>query len=75
MAFEIEKKVKLPPFVGHGNAAKYPFGAMKAGDSFLVNGDADWKKVSTAASAYGKRKAMKFSVRKMPEGYRCWRIA
>lgn len=74
MSFEIEKNIPQPKYVGAGNNRKYPFNEMKPGDSFLINGDARWKKVSTAAGAHGKRYGQTFSVRNTPDGYRCWRI-
>lgn len=54
---------------------KYPFNEMKVGDSFLCNGF-DPRNVRLAAISYGRayERGQKFSVRKTPEGFRCWRI-
>jgi hypothetical protein len=43
------------------------------GIAFLIS-VGDEHRVTTAASSYGKWNKMKFSVRKVPEGFRCWRV-
>ncbi len=73
MSFKIEKEVPLAPY-GGARFRKYPFNEMKAGDSFLINGDASVEVVRWAATAYGNKHGQKFSVRKTPDGHRCWRV-
>ena len=67
---KIEKGIPLP---AHGNT-KYPFADMVVGDSFLMSIETH-QKLRVAANAYGKRHAMKFSVRVVESGVRCWRVA
>lgn len=71
MTFKIEQGVPHPAH----QSIKYPFAEMSVGDSFLINGDASHQKVATAAQKYGlaQGRNWKFSVRKTPDGYRCWR--
>jgi len=63
---KIEKKIPLP--------RKYPFDEMEVGDSFEL--PTNWKRTTVAVAAlrYGKVTGTKFSIRKTPEGFRCWRI-
>lgn len=76
MAFKVEKKIEMPPLGIYGRRLKYPFHKMNVGDSFLC-GDSSQNAVRSAAAQYGYRESngAKFSVRKTPDGYRCWRIA
>lgn len=66
MPYKIVKKL---PTVGRGSGRKlkYPFGDMKVGTSFKIS-IKDRMKVASAASIYGKRNDMKFSVRLDQEG-------
>lgn len=63
----IDKGVPLP--------RRYPFADMQVGDSFLVPEGVKRSNVSVAAKRYGDRHGAAFTVRKVPEGLRCWRIA
>ena len=71
------------PLVEHGipyehfrKGYRYPFREMGVGDSFLTeNTKASRSRLSSAASAFGKRNNVTFSIRKVPEGLRVWRIA
>lgn len=67
---KIDKNVPLPKMQSH---AKYPFMNMDIGESFFVNKDIVTE-VRNAAHMIGKRKGLKFTVRKISEGYRCWRV-
>lgn len=67
---KVENNVPVPAFIE--GARKFPFNTMAVGDSFLINGY-DPTVVRTAAAAYGKAHKQKFTVRKTPEGHRCWR--
>ena len=67
MKFKIEHNVPQP-------GPKYPFAKMKPGDSFFFAGKENRTKISNAAINYGKHHGMKFMVRKIERGYRCWRI-
>jgi hypothetical protein len=62
----IDKGIPLPE--------KFPFERMDVGDSFLVPQDISRSTVNVAATRYGEKWRMKFTVRKTPEGLRCWRI-
>jgi hypothetical protein len=76
MTFKVEANVPLDqPKLGSA-ARKYPFNEMKPGDSFLINGGADPKKVAGAATSFGRanNRGWKFATRNTPEGYRCWRV-
>ena len=66
----IDKKVPMPP--PHASKQKYPFETMEVGDSFAVPHSVQ---LGPAAHAWAKRHpGVKFSVRKVPEGKRCWRV-
>jgi hypothetical protein len=72
----IETDVPLPPKgCGRGSSNKpfkYPFFAMKVGDSFV----ADHTRVRSAASIYGKNHNQKFTTRTQEDGTtRVWRTA
>lgn len=71
MAFNIEKSVPIPTCYG---SRKYPFDQMKPGDSFLINGTVSPDTIRQASVSFGRTHDQKFSVRKTPEGHRCWRI-
>lgn len=73
MAFKIESNI--PALMPKASYRKYPFNEMKPGDSFLINGDAAPSVVSTSTHAFGRKHGWKFSVRKTPDGHRCWRIS
>jgi len=69
---KIDKNI---PFVeSKAYTSKYPFNKMNIGDSFLVEVQ-DERKIASAASYFGTRNSMKFSVRNTDKGLRCWRIA
>lgn len=69
---KIERGIQIPAV--YGQYSKYPFGQMRVGDSFQIPDDQ--QAVRQAASQYARRhnKAMKFSVRKYEDHYRCWRV-
>lgn len=67
---KIDKNIPMANTVSRNN---YPFSKMEVGDSFAVNVE-DFNKVRPAASWYGKRNNMKFSVRHWEGAYRCWRV-
>lgn len=69
--FKIEKGV--PPPVRTGRIS-WPFGEMEVGDSFSLE-PLEYLRIASAASYYGSRHNMKFSVRKDGGEYRCWRVA
>lgn len=50
------------------------FAQMKVGDSFLITDDMHLPSVRSGASRYGLDTGGKFTVRKSPNGPRCWRI-
>lgn len=67
--FLVEKGIPVPRVSGR---AVYPFPLMEVGDSFSIDGK---ERVAAAASVFGKRHGVKFSLRKDGEGYRVWRVA
>lgn len=69
---KIDKDIPLHTKTGDATR-KYPFPDMEVGDSFLCNGF-DHGQVGRAAWHWGRINDRKFSVRKTPEGHRCWRI-
>lgn len=72
--FQIESNVPLPePKLGI-RKAKYPFADMNVGDSFVVSGKLK-QTVASSASRYARLHGKRFAVRKVPDGYRVWRIA
>jgi len=54
---------------------RYPFKDMQVGDSFAVPPQAKRPSVTVAAKRFGDKHGMKFTIRKTPDGFRCWRIA
>jgi hypothetical protein len=71
-AISIEKNIPLP-VAKKGRTAKYPWGQLEIGDSFLVN--ASTRSMSVQASAAGKRFERSFSCRTVDGGVRVWRTA
>lgn len=74
---QIESGVPTP-----SSRAGYPFAAMQVNDSFMVDteDDAHAKKVSTSIGASARNFArnnhgVKFTVRRVDGGVRCWRVA
>ena len=63
----IDKNIPVPGL--------YPFAHMQVGDSFLLLPTMRRATVSVAAQRYGAKHGAKFTVRKVPEGFRCWRVA
>ena len=79
--YEIEKGISIP--VQRTKNIKYPFRFMEVGDSFFVavkdDGVTDFKvttnRVRNAASGYAKRdKSIKFTIRTVDGGIRCWMV-
>jgi hypothetical protein len=71
-----EYKIEDVPLRGklESTSFKYPFGKMKVGQSFAFD-ICDYQLISSAASWYGKRNKIKFSIRKQEDGsYRCGRV-
>ena len=68
--YKIEKNIDIPP---HKNT-RYPFGVMKVGDSFFVEGGKS-NALSCAARLHARRHGGKFTVRQVDGGVRVWRIA
>lgn len=72
--YQIEKNVPIP------KQRKYPFPAMKAGDSFFIpassNEELDKvrRRVSVVATMHNKKTNKKFTLRKVEGGVRVWRV-
>lgn len=84
--FKIESDVPMPAVMGAGGRlAKYPFGNMAVGESFLIPPDDEgfFTKPSGArmhraqqAMGHWRAKGMRFSARTQPDGsMRIWRAA
>ncbi len=72
---KIEKGIPLP-MDGRGVHGRYAWDAMKVGDSFLFPTDLNNPQSAHNISKYaGLKRGWKFTARKTPEGYRCWRVA
>lgn len=64
---KVDKNIPFP-------TSRYPFGDMEVGDSFLLPTEVRRASVHSLAIRFGRDKGIKFSIRKTPEGFRCWRI-
>lgn len=62
----IEKGIPIPN--------KFPFKDMEVGDSFLIPENIPRTTVQVAAARYGKPLGKLFTIRKTPDGARCWRV-
>ncbi len=71
---KIDKNIEIPKPPPN----KYPFGEMKKGDSFLIQGKNDYSGLIHNAIRRYKIKHPnhqgKYLVRKVEGGYRCWLI-
>jgi len=73
-SFNIENKPVLFG-VQRAEFSRYPFKNMAVGQSFYLEGGFNTvSRVRAAASSYGKRNDMKFSIVRDGLGYRCGRI-
>lgn len=69
-SFSIEKQIPIP--------GKYPFDDMDVGDSFFIPPHIRREGVNVAALRYTKTPKglnKRFTIRKVPDGFRCWRMA
>lgn len=83
MTFKIEKGIPLAES-HYGRRLSYPFNLMKVGDSFFVplsgklypsdGRDTADRRVRNASLSYAKTHNIKFTVRSVKGGVRCWRI-
>ena len=74
MFIRVESSHPMPRGTGKG-ARKYPWLELDIGQSFLFPKFISDGGVSSAVVYASKAYGLKFTVRKTPEGYRCWRIA
>lgn len=75
--YAVERKVPCPGINRPGRPTKYPFPAMKIGDSFFVPA-ADTRsipRVRSAASIWAQKYNRKLITRAVDGGIRVWRIA
>jgi hypothetical protein len=70
---EIESGIAIP--AQRAVLVKYPFAALKKGDSFLFKKDTKRATAYSTASYNGRILRRKFIVRQTEKGLRCWRIA
>lgn len=73
---QIEADVPIPT-VRVGRPQKYPFAAMRVGDSFALTGSMTAINVREAIRYFSKKTGRKFVVRKdsLKNTSRCWRTA
>ena len=72
MTYKLERNVAMP--TRKAKHSKYPFRDMKVNDSFEFDPE-ECPRVRAAASHFGSRNNMLFSVRKInPAKARCWRV-
>lgn len=73
--FKIEKNIPLPTNIRRaGRKGKYPFGLLKAGDSFLVP-EGKMKTISVSLANHNKKmKPKQFTARTVKDGIRVWRV-
>lgn len=85
MTIQIDKDVPRPPPPTVGRPFKYPFPAMRVGDSFAVplahattlkGEDVASARMRSSAISYGRKNGRKFTVRTDREAgvARCWRV-
>lgn len=67
--FKIEHSVPIPA------RSRFPLADMAVGDSFLLRDKGQLPSVRATAWSYGRRHGLKFAIRKVPQGWRCWRVA
>lgn len=63
------------PIPAEAMRERYPFPVMAVGDSFLLPDAEAAKNARSAAWMFSKRHGTKFSCRRVPEGWRVWRVA
>jgi len=70
MAYKVEKNNPIPA------KTKFPFATMRKGDSFLETDANNLNSLRVNAVNYSKKSnsKIKFSIRKVEGGYRCYRI-
>ncbi len=81
--YEIEKNIPIPPLAKRGqkqgekSGHRYPFKAMEIGDSFLVECESihDMRvRNNIRLSIYNQAVTSRFTVRRVENGLRVWRI-
>lgn len=73
MSYEVEKNVPIPERSG-GRIPKYPWNEMDIGDSFLVEDLTAYNALMSGAGQRKIRNGEVYTIRKVPEGVRVWRI-
>jgi len=72
--YKIEKKIPIPP-LHKTRPSDYPFEQMKVGDSFLIPNSEDCEaKARGFPYTEARKKGMKMTRRRVPEGFRFWRV-
>lgn len=82
--FKVETGIKISGVIPSGERPRfYPFVDMEVGDSFFIPEGTvsdrgavidNTTVISSAAYNYSKFRGIKFSVRKVEGGFRCWRV-
>lgn len=70
MLYLIDNNMPMPPIK---RSRLYPFANMQPGDSFKVPREQDHR-LRSAAYYYARKHGMKFTVARMEDGVRCWRV-
>ena len=74
--FPIEKNVPMPLTVGQNfGETKYPFAEMEVGDSFALIKSLETVRQAARNWSLSTGSSFRFSLRKTPDGFRCWRVA
>lgn len=72
--YKIEKKIAIPPLHA-SKPLEYPIDQMKVGDSILIPNSSDCElKARSFPYSTARKMGMRMTRRRVPEGYRFWRI-
>lgn len=73
---KIDKGIPIPTLERLGRTAKYPWKAMKVGESFLFSKGIKFASCGNQASHSSRHNCngSKFVVRRTTKGPRCWRV-
>ena len=72
--YKIERNIPIPS-LHKPKSMEYPLLQMKIGDSFLIPNSIDCEaKARSFPYGVARRMGMKMTRRRVPEGYRIWRI-
>ena len=71
----VDRDIEMPPRVRSRNGKSvYPWTELEVGDSFLFPEHIQKKSAYSFAYQAGKKHGVKYEVRTVEDGVRCWRI-